>query len=152
MGNRPNTICPKYWQSLNLAICPKSGRNALLEEFKFGGLLRYVIAYISLYAMLTNINMAVSSTTAKLPNLNNSQYFQIYGIAQTNCGKLSGWHCIYTYVHTYICTYTYQRFHILCKYVTKLDRKILLCQTLVQQLTYIGMYMDTTHTYVNIAR
>ena len=63
----------KYWQSLNLAICPKSGRNALLAEFKFGGLLRYVIAWISLYAILTNIiwwfhiNMVVSSATAKSP-------------------------------------------------------------------------------------
>ena len=27
----------KYWRSLNLAICPKSGRNALLAEFKCGG-------------------------------------------------------------------------------------------------------------------
>ena len=34
----------KYWRSLNLVICPKSGRNALLVEFKFGGLLCYVIA------------------------------------------------------------------------------------------------------------
>ena len=34
----------KYWQSLNLAIYLNSDRNALLAEFKFGGLLRYVIA------------------------------------------------------------------------------------------------------------
>ena len=34
----------KYWRSLNLAICMKSGRKALLAEFKFGGLLRYVTA------------------------------------------------------------------------------------------------------------
>ena len=29
-----------YWRSLNLAICLKSGRNALLADFKFGRLLR----------------------------------------------------------------------------------------------------------------
>ena len=34
----------KYWRSLNLAICLKSGSNALLVEFEFGGLLHYVIA------------------------------------------------------------------------------------------------------------
>ena len=68
----------KYWRSLNLAICPKSGRNALLAKFKFGSLLHYVIAQISLYAILTIIKMAVSSTTAKSPNLNHRQYFQIY--------------------------------------------------------------------------
>ena len=34
----------KYRQSLNLAICLKSGRNALLVEFKFGRLLCYIIA------------------------------------------------------------------------------------------------------------
>ena len=67
----------KYWQSLNLAICPKSGRNALLTEFKFGDLLHYVIA---LYAILTNIKMAVSLVTVKSPNLNHRQYFQIYSI------------------------------------------------------------------------
>ena len=37
------TLAIIYWRSLNLAICPKSGRNALLAEFKFGGLLCYVI-------------------------------------------------------------------------------------------------------------
>ena len=62
-----------------MAICPKSGQSALLAEFKFGGLLRYVMAWISLYAMLTNINMAVLSMTAKSPNLNHDQYFRIYG-------------------------------------------------------------------------
>ena len=38
-----NTYIRKYWQSLKLAIRPKSGKNALLVEFKFGGLLHYVI-------------------------------------------------------------------------------------------------------------
>ena len=46
----------KYWHNyINLVICLKSGRNALLVEFKFGVLLRYVIAYLSLYAILRNI-------------------------------------------------------------------------------------------------
>ena len=55
-------------------IYPKSGRNALLAEFKFGGLLRYIIAKISLYAILTDIKMAVLFATAKSPNLNHRQY------------------------------------------------------------------------------
>ena len=72
-----------------MAICPKSGRNALLAEFKFGGLLRYVIAWIW-YAILTNIDMAVSSATAKSPNLNH-RYNIIYNIYGMHCA------CIYVY-------------------------------------------------------
>ena len=46
-----HTVYPKILVVLNLVICLKSGRNVLLAEFKFGGLLRYIIAQLSLYAI-----------------------------------------------------------------------------------------------------
>ena len=71
-----------------MAICLKFGLNALLADYKFGGLLRYVIAYISWCAILANINMVVLSTTAKSPNLNHHQYFQIYGMSWSRISDL----------------------------------------------------------------
>ena len=73
-------IYPKILAVIKLGNLPEIWPNALLAEFKFGSLLGYVIAQISLYAMLTNINMVVLSASAKSPNLNHRQYFWIYGM------------------------------------------------------------------------
>ena len=43
---------------------------------------------MSLYVILTNINMAVLSATAKLPNLNHRQYFWIYSTLNVAFGEV----------------------------------------------------------------
>ena len=51
----------------------------ILAGFIYGGL--YVTSlhrYHCIYAIFTNVNMAVSSVTGRSPNLNHRQYFQIY--------------------------------------------------------------------------
>ena len=116
------TILPyirKYWQSLNLVICPKSGRNALLAEFKFGSLLRCIIAQISLNAIFMNINMVVSSATAKSSNLNHRQYIfpDLRYVALKSVGfpKFQSIRAstICTHVRTYVCVISFCRCSLL---------------------------------------
>ena len=81
-------VCTVYWRSLNLAICPKSGRNALLAEFKFWWFvtLRHCIDII-----VRNFD---EFATAKSPNL---RYIQKYMHRHVTVWAIyfSMWVCMY---------------------------------------------------------
>ena len=49
---------------------------------------------VKIWHCMTNINLAVLSVTAKSPNLNHHQYFQIYGIC-TICFCIPMWYVVW---------------------------------------------------------
>ena len=64
------TVYQELLMVIKFGNLPKIWPNALLAEFKFGGLPEWVLIALKFGANLANINVAVSSMTAKSPNLN----------------------------------------------------------------------------------